>query len=101
MFGTMSSDADIEASEATELLEDGGALLSPLSQDEEIWQEMAQPWPATFERSISLLSSPIINASEINRFTKSPKPGNTPLAARQRMVRGDPVEITFGSFNER
>ena len=48
--------------------------------------EMERPWPATFERSISLLASPMINAEEADHYTKSPKPGNTPLAERRRMV---------------
>jgi len=85
-----SEDADLEVNETTKLISDddlSGALSSPISQDGEIWQEMNQPWPATFERSISLLSSPVIQPSEIDRLTKSPKPGNTPLAARMRMVR--------------
>ena len=54
---------------------DGGARL---------WQELDQPWPSTFERSISLLSSPIINKNEVVLFTKSPKPGSTPLALARR-----------------
>lgn len=78
---------DLEANEETELLGSGNKTLSPPSnEDTEIWQEMDQPWPATFERSISLLSSPLINAAEADLFTKSPKPGNTPMAARRRMV---------------
>jgi len=28
--------------------------------------EMDQPWPSTYERSISLLASPIINADRVN-----------------------------------
>ena len=95
IFGNMSSGADLEASEATQLLDDGGATMSPTIQDEEIWQEMVQPWPATFERSISLLSSPMIDASEVDRLTKSPKPGNTPLAARQRIVREIQLKLLF------
>lgn len=77
---------DLEANETTGLLDSGSNNLSPSSQDAEIWQEMDQPWPATFERSISLLSSPLINTSDADHFTKSPKPGNTPIAARRRMV---------------
>lgn len=81
-----SKDGDLEANEETELLGNGSNSLSPPSnEDAEIWQEMDQPWPATFERSISILSSPLINAAEADLFTKSPKPGNTPFAARRRM----------------
>jgi hypothetical protein len=78
---------DLEANEETELLGNGKQLSPPSNEDTEIWQEMDQPWPATFERSISLLSSPLINAADADLYTKSPKPGNTPLAARRRMVR--------------
>lgn len=85
----MATNADLEANEETGLLlEEDGPKLSPAdSQESEIWSEMDQPWPATFERSISLLASPVINAAEADHFTKSPLPGNTPLAARRRMVR--------------
>ena len=80
---------DIEANEATGLLgttsQDTGSQGS--SENENLWDEMKRPWPATFERSISLLASPIINATEADSYTKSPKPGNTPLAIRRRMVR--------------
>lgn len=81
---------DVEqANEESPLLEDNGKQSPSVSSgpDAEIWQEMDQPWPASFERSISLLASPVINPVEVERFTKSPKPGNTPIAARRRMVR--------------
>lgn len=55
-------------------------------ESEVLWQETVQPWPATFERSIGLLASPVMNAAEADHFTKSPKAGNTPLAIRRRMV---------------
>lgn len=87
-ISNMTTDDDLEANEESVLLEDDKQ--SPQSSDSPdagIWQEMDQPWPATFERSISLLASPVINPLEADRFTKSPKPGNTPLAARRRMVR--------------
>lgn len=38
-------------------------------------EEMEEPWPATFERSIMLLASPIITAKEVDFVTHSPKPG--------------------------
>ena len=75
---------DVEANENTGLLE-----ISPgtSSQESSFFEddEMFRPWPATFERSISLLASPIINAEKVDHFTKSPKPGNTPLAERRRL----------------
>lgn len=77
-----------EANENTSLLDYGRISSTSSSQDSEyLWQELDKPWPATFERSISLLSSPVINASEVDHFTKSPKPGHTDIAARHRMVR--------------
>jgi hypothetical protein len=54
--------------------------------DADLWREMDAPWPATFERTISLLASPIIHADRVNEMTKSPKPGNTPVALRRIMV---------------
>lgn len=49
-----------------------------------LWEELEQPWPSTFERSISLLASPIIQKSQADLFTKSPKPGSTALALARR-----------------
>jgi solute carrier family 32 (vesicular inhibitory amino acid transporter) len=49
-----------------------------------LWHELDEPWPATFERSISLLASPVIHAQEVVLYTKSPKPGSTPLALARR-----------------
>jgi hypothetical protein len=84
----MATNGDLEANENTGLLGGHDANnLSPTSQESEIWTEMDQPWPATFERSITLLASPVMNAAEADHFTKSPKPGNTPFAARRRNVR--------------
>eukprot|EP00551_Chaetoceros_affinis_P001542 CAMPEP_0203658336 /NCGR_PEP_ID=MMETSP0088-20131115/48030_1 /ASSEMBLY_ACC=CAM_ASM_001087 /TAXON_ID=426623 /ORGANISM="Chaetoceros affinis, Strain CCMP159" /LENGTH=536 /DNA_ID=CAMNT_0050519981 /DNA_START=67 /DNA_END=1674 /DNA_ORIENTATION=+ len=45
--------------------------------------ELEKPWPATFERSISLLAGPTMDASFIEKATKSPK--ITPnLSARRK-----------------
>lgn len=49
-----------------------------------LWEELDRPWPSTFDRSISILASPLINAMEVELFTKSPKPGSTPLALARR-----------------
>ena len=35
--------------------------------------ELEKPWPATFERSISLLAGPIMDTQYIDHLTKSPK----------------------------
>ena len=80
---------DVEANEATGLLDQSSAspAESVETAEERLWQELEQPWPATFERSISLLASPSINPKEAEHFTKSPKPGNTPLAAIRYQVR--------------
>ena len=59
---------------------------SPQDADFDLWNEMDAPWPATFERAISLLASPVINANKAKDLTKSPKPGNTPVAIRRRMM---------------
>jgi vesicular inhibitory amino acid transporter len=55
-----------------------------------LWEELNEPWPSTFERSISLLASPSIQANDVAMFTKSPKPGSTPqaLARRSNLDRG-------------
>ena len=49
-------------------------------------EESEKPWPATFERSISLLASPIISTPQAEHFTRSPKPGGTPLSGRRAQV---------------
>ena len=79
---------DIEASEGTALLDASPAPSEEaVPSEQRLWEELAQPWPATFERSISLLASPVISAKAADHFTKSPKPGNTPIAARRLEVR--------------
>ena len=79
---------DVESNENTALLAGPGDSPAESAEsdrsDTNLWDEMASPWPATFERSISLLASPVINANEAQLFTKSPKPGNTPIAIRQK-----------------
>uniref|UniRef100_A0A7S2NTH1 Amino acid transporter transmembrane domain-containing protein n=1 Tax=Leptocylindrus danicus TaxID=163516 RepID=A0A7S2NTH1_9STRA len=35
-----------------------------------------EPWPRTFERSISLLAGPHLNAKDVNKLTKSPRFGH-------------------------
>eukprot|EP00934_Nitzschia_sp_Nitz4_P001762 Nitzschia sp. Nitz4//scaffold62_size106224//16353//18218//NITZ4_004343-RA/size106224-augustus-gene-0.99-mRNA-1//-1//CDS//3329555817//1762//frame0 len=78
------SNPDVEANEETKLVDkDSGDDSSPESSA--LWQETDQPWPASFERSISLLASPVVAASDAELFTKSPQPGNTPLAIRRRL----------------
>ena len=50
-------------------------------------EEMEEPWPATFERSIMLLASPIITAKEVDFVTHSPKPGLSMTGAAKWRVR--------------
>jgi len=47
--------------------------------------ELYKPWPATFERSISLLAGPISDTEFIEEITKSPK--ITPNIGARRRVR--------------
>ncbi|CAB9518380.1 acid transporter AVT1F [Seminavis robusta] len=56
---------------------------SPNSEVSQLVEEMEKPWPSTFERSISLLASPVITAPQADHFTRSPKPGGTPLSGRR------------------
>ena len=63
-----------------------GEKTGPQDSDNDLWHEMEAPWPATFERAISLLSSPVIKADRAKDLTRSPKPGNTPIAIRNRML---------------
>jgi len=67
--------------------EGSGGSGRPQDADTRLWDEMDAPWPATFDRSISLLASPVIKAEKAKDFTKSPKPGNTPVAIRKRMLK--------------
>jgi hypothetical protein len=89
-YPSPSDASDVEANEETTLLEGNGISSDTRSQEtgesDRLWDEMSRPWPATFERSITLLASPRIRAADADRFTRSPKPGNTPLANRRRMV---------------
>jgi hypothetical protein len=82
---------DVEANEETALLDSRQPSPDPsemtaASDNEELWEELDRPWPATLERSFSLLASPLISFKEADLYTKSPKPGNTPLAARRSKV---------------
>lgn len=56
--------------------------------------ELNRPWPATFERSISLLAGPISDTDFIEEMTKSPK--ITPnIGARRRVRRCLVCILTF------
>ena len=51
----------------------------------DINDELDRPWPATFERSISLLAGPTMDVDFIEEITKSPK--ITPNLSQRRKVR--------------
>jgi len=53
-------------------------------QSTQLWEELEKPWPSTYERSIALLSSPVLQKTQIDLYTKSPKPGSTPAALSRR-----------------
>ncbi len=94
-MGREGNPQDEEApSESSPLVPDSG-LLSPTGSEssegtQRLWEEVAQPWPATYERSIALLASPIISPKQVELFTQSPKPGASPMALAQlRRVRSN------------
>jgi vesicular inhibitory amino acid transporter len=78
------------ADETTALLEvssTSSSVTAAAGEDEAnsiLWKELESPWPSTFERSISLLASPILPKTQAALYTKSPKPGSTPLALQHR-----------------
>lgn len=77
-------------------------LLVPISgeversgSDEALLEEMEEPWPATFERSISILATPVLTERKVDMITKSPKPGNTPLFGGPRTVRFQLIYLRY------
>ncbi|KAI2511435.1 transmembrane amino acid transporter protein [Fragilaria crotonensis] len=58
------------------------ATIVASEENEVLLNEMNAPWPATFERGISLLASPVVTARQVNLVTKSPKPGSSFLFGR-------------------
>ncbi len=85
-------DEEAVAAESSPLLP-SSEILSPTNSEssegtQRLWEEVTQPWPATYERSIALLASPIISPKQVELFTQSPKPGASPMALAQlRRVR--------------
>lgn len=67
----------VSVDERTALLPNGNTSDTP--------PESQKPWPNTYERSIALLSSPILPARDAARYTKSPAPGGA--AAYMRALR--------------
>ena len=64
----------------------------------QLWEELERPWPSTFERSIALLASPILQVKDAALYTKSPKPGSTAiaLARRSNLVRVGMADAALG-----
>lgn len=86
-WAKMSETIDIAADVAGDPNESDASPNSDATGDSQnFWEETEEPWPATFERSISLLSSPILSTPHADFFTRSPKPGGTPLAGRRAQV---------------
>jgi len=70
------TEPDAVSNESTPLvLGENGASAEDGFVDAEEYEidELDRPWPATFERSISLLAGPVLNPSLVEQVTKSPK----------------------------
>lgn len=52
-----------------------------VTSTDSIKDELEKPWPATFERGIQILASPIIDVKQVADYTKSPS-----VRARYRKV---------------
>ena len=83
------------ASETSPLVPSNSDVESDVASEDTIqsqclWEELEKPWPSTYERSIALLSSPVIQTAKVELFTRSPKPGSTPqaLSRRRNLDRG-------------
>ena len=89
---TVANDVEV-ASESTPLIEvlptsqstdtvDVDNASQASDENQVLLAEMSAPWPATFERGISLLASPVVTPRQVNLVTKSPKPGSSFLFGR-------------------
>lgn len=91
-YEQMANPQDVEApiGESTPLVPMGTIIGTDADEaiDLNMWDELSQPWPSTFERSISLLASPMVSPKQVEIFTQSPKPGASYLGlAKRREVR--------------
>jgi len=69
---------------------------SEASIEQMLEREIEDPWPASFERSVSLLASPYLgDARDIDRMTRSPLRSVTPLLVVRRQIRKQSQEETF------
>ena len=55
---------------------------SVTSTEDDIKEELEKPWPATFERGIQILASPMLDVKKVADYTKSPS-----VRARYKKVR--------------
>ena len=76
------------ASESTPLVSSSssGQLSSissgSITSTDDIKDELEKPWPATFERGIQILASPMLDVKKVADYTKSPS-----VRARYKKVR--------------
>ena len=82
-----------EASPLVTPARNGGANPSPVSTAASSVggasaDEMERPWPATLDRSLSLLASPLLagRADYVDAITRSPRFGAAPLRPRRRQA---------------
>ena len=59
-----------------------------VTSTDSIKDELEKPWPATFERGIQILASPMIDVKKVADYTKSPS-----VRARYRKVCGKVIYI--------
>lgn len=52
-----------------------------VTSTDDIKEELEKPWPATFERGIQILASPMLDVKKVADYTKSPS-----VRARYRKV---------------
>ena len=92
---------DSNKRDSTSTLGDSSETLSDSTERHmRFLDEMDRPWPATFERSISLLAGPTMDTTFIDQVTKSPKvTPNLPMRA-QVMKIGYLAIIFFIFVNE-
>jgi hypothetical protein len=53
-----------------------------VTSTDDIKEELEKPWPATFERGIQILASPMLDVKKVADYTKSPS-----VRARYKKVR--------------
>lgn len=64
-----------------------------VTSTDEIKEELERPWPATFERGIQILASPMLDVKRAADYTKSPS-----VRARYTKVRNKLGDIRYVFF---